>query len=93
MLVAKESSFTLVLLMNISAPLLGAANSCLYSCSPQMRHQVHPKCIKVRIICYFYLNFNFLENGETRSWGCSGGVLWVYYLLMSRFVTKCHCDK
>jgi hypothetical protein len=42
-----ESSFPLVLLTSITAPLLGAVNMVLFSCSADMRQQIRPRFIWV----------------------------------------------
>eukprot|EP00116_Pleurobrachia_bachei_P006509 sb/3466771/ len=40
-----DTSFPLILITSITAPMLGAANTLLYSCSPDMRQQIKPSSI------------------------------------------------
>lgn len=40
-----QSNFVLVLLTSITAPLLGTANTLLYSCGAEMRAQIRPKAL------------------------------------------------
>ena len=56
MALSEQTSFALVLLTSITAPLLGAANTLLYSCSQDMRQQIRPSFIWVRtpIILFTY---------------------------------------
>ena len=42
-----QTSFPLVLLASMSAPLLGAVNTLLYSCGADMRQQIRPSFIWV----------------------------------------------
>ena len=65
----EQSSFPLVLLTSISAPLLGAANTLLYSCSPEMRQQIHPSFIWVytdihNLLVYKRLTADYIMFGE-----------------------------
>ena len=55
-----QTSFPLVLLASMSAPLLGAVNTLLYSCGADMRQQIRPSFIWVSAPQNFWLRLDYI---------------------------------
>ena len=62
----EQSSFPLVLMTSITAPLLGAVNTLLYSCSADMRQQMRPSFIWVSLIFVHSFSLVFVRSTNDR---------------------------